>query len=223
MALENLWTSSPLWNGDYHVLSKPVPYNAFLFGLVLIDFTNNFKRITRVKTSELEIPFQYMDEIPPWAKGANYQEIGDIMGRFEPVNIYSNSGGQDLQLQLHYVSEAKYDAGATTPWTMEKIEKITNKLKSLVYPMYDKTYAPPLKVLLNIGHWFHNIPVLIKNVNVVGEPPIDTETGLPRNRKITLDCRINYPMWQNITAPKVFTGQDSSTIFAYEELQETAR
>jgi hypothetical protein len=218
------------WDSDYHVTGKSVPADSSKWGLKILDWDNSFKkRLKKFKVTDLAIPFQYLDTIPNWDKGADWKDIGDIMGRFEPPVVYGNSGGQDITIVMIYYAEALQNAGASTHWTLENIEMYVKRLQSLVYPQYDGRYAPPMKLLFNIGNIYKNIPIVVKNVSVESTAPFDTVSGLPRMRKITLNTRVNYPMYQTFSQAGIYTtwdgvrtnGKNGSEIFAYEKLDST--
>lgn len=208
------------WNTDYMSSATFVPSNAQMFGLVIIDFDNTLKtRITAMKTSDLEIPFQHIEEIPGWDKSANYEEQ-TVVGRFEPATIYSSSSAQEISITLIYNAEAKYNTNAKTPWTLENIEQYQKRLQSLMYPYYYKGFSAPSKVKLNIGNIFCNVPMFVKSVKIKNEAPFDFETGLPFTRKISLDLRVAYPSWQAISADKIFVEKAGNRVFAYQSINE---
>ena len=213
--------NSLLWNPEYHKM-KPVPPNALMFGLSIIDWDNSFKkRIGSYNTKDLHIPFQYIEQIPDWVKGANWNEISDIIGRFAPQDIYANSTPQDLELKLYYYAEADRNSeDIGTHWTLENIEKYTKRLQSLVYPMYDGNFSPPPKLKLNIGSIYRDIPVFVKNVSIAWKTPYKIATLQSMLREITLSCRISYPSWQAVSGPKIFVGSANNSVFAYQELDK---
>jgi len=222
----------PNWDEAYHHTGEPIPPNAFMYGLVILDWDGSFKkRLRRFETNDIKIPFQYLENVPVWQKSANYNEIGDIMGRFEPVNVYSNSGGQDFTLTLIYNAEAMSGGvGVSTKWTLERIEQLVKRIQSLVFPIYSEgNYGPPPKLLMNIGNIYQDVPILIKNCIVESMEPFHVTTGLPLTRKITLECRITYPSWQGISCIDVWTsyeggaGTQSGETFAYETLNDKYR
>ena len=205
-----------------------MPTNAFMFGLVILDWDGSFQKRLRKYSSvaDLKIPFQYIEEIPPWQKAANWTEVGDIIGRFEPMNVYANSGPMEIQLKLIYLAEAKTSVDSASPWTLEYIETLTKRFQSLVYPAYDGQYSPPPKLLLNIGNVWRDIPVVVKQCAVTNEAPYDIGTLLSHKRTITLDCRISYPTWQGMSNTRIYAayegggGRYGPDVFAYETLDQ---
>lgn len=217
------------WNPDFMIIGKPVPPNAMQWGLKILDWDGNFtKRLKRLKVSDLTIPFQYLEAIPNWDKGADWKDVGEIMGRFESPSIYASSNTQEFSFNIIYYAEALYNEGAKTHWTLENIEVYVKRLQSLVFPQYDGKYSPPMKLLFNIGNIYKDIPVVIKNVSVESMPPYDTLSGLPRMRKISVSARVSYPMYQGIGQMSVYTafdgvsasGKKGTEVFAYESLDK---
>lgn len=213
------------WDVDYHAINKPVPQNAAMFGLTIIDWDYKFrKRLKKYTTEDLQIPFQYIEQVPMWEKSAGWNDVGDIMGRFEPLTVYASSMPQELSLSLIYIAEAKTkssnaDGTIRTPWTLDEIDKYTRRLQSLVYPMYDGKYSAPPKLKLNIGSIYIDVPVIVKQVQYTPEAPFDIETLSPLTRKIQLQLRIAYPTWQGISATTVYKSNDNR-VFAYRELPQ---
>jgi len=210
-----------LWSEEYHKM-KSVPPNALLFGLSIIDWDKSFsKRIRSYKAKDLHIPFQYIEQIPDWVKGAEWNSISDVIGRFAPQDVYSNSGPIDFDIKLHYYAEANKNTDEyATHWTLENIETYTKRLQSLVYPMYDGLYSPPPKLKLNIGSIYRDIPVIIKNVSIAWKSPYQISTLQSILREITLSCRVAYPSWQAISCPKVYMGKSDNAVFAYQQLDK---
>ena len=224
------------WSQEMHKTGKSIPANAEIWGLKILDWDDSFaNRMSEYTTPDLKIPFQYLEQIPNWDKGANWSEVNDVVGRYEGMLIYANSNAQDINLSLTYHAESeRNDSGVNTYWTLENIEMITKRLQSLVYPQYDGRFAPPNKVLLNIGNIWRNVPLVIKQVNVEYQNSsgnaFDIKTGLPMLRKISVSCRTSYPMWQGIGSMSVYTAWDETRgigdrsgneVFAYEALDNT--
>ena len=217
------------WDPNMHMLGLSMPANAEIWGFKILDWDNTFTaRIGTYNENDLKIPFQYMEKIPPWDKSANYASEDAIIGRFEGMNVYSNSSSQDLSVNLIYHAEAEANGpNVKTSWTLENIEVITKRLQSCVYPQYDNNYGPPMKVLFNVGNIWRNVPMIIKKVSVDSLPPYHITTGLSLLRNINIEMRINYPAWQAIGQLDVYQAWDSSNamnpgnqIFAYEALSD---
>ena len=224
------------WDPIMHTTGRPMPANCEIWGLKILDWDDAFaNRMSEFTTADLKIPFQYLEQIPNWDKQANYAEIGEVLGRYEGINIYTNSSAQDVNLSLTYHAEAlKNGSGINTFWTLENIEVLTKRLQSLVYPQYDGRFGPPNKVLLNIGNIWRNVPLIVKQVNVeyqnASGNAFDVFTGLPKMRKITINCRTAYPLWQGVGSMSVYTAWDETRnigdrqgndVFAYEALDNT--
>lgn len=219
------------WNEGLHRTGAPLPADCTVWGLQILDWDNSFtERMEEFTEADLRIPFQYMEQLPNWDKGASWSDVGDIMGRFEGPAVYANSGAQDLTLGLTYYAEAlRNAAGVRTHWTLENIEMYTKRLQSLVFPAYDGQFAPPCKVLLNIGNIWRNVPLVVKNVSVESMAPFHVGTGLPMLRKVTVQCRTSYPLWQGIGNMTVYTAWDEARgvgerygadVFAFESLDD---
>jgi hypothetical protein len=211
------------WDPDFHKTGQKMPMRPTLFGLTVIDWDGQFtKRIRKLGTSDLTIPFQYLESIPAWSKAANFNDISDIIGRFEPLTIYTNSAAQELTLVLIYNAELL--KGTKTDWSLENIEIFVKRLQSLVFPQYDNNFSDPVKLFLNIGNIYKDVPIRIKNVQVESEAPFHVTTGLPLTRKVTLECRVSYPLWQGLYQSQIWTayegnfGNNGPNVFAYEEL-----
>lgn len=220
------------WDVDFHKIGKPVPKQPFMFGMVIFDWDETFRKRLRKYTNlnDITIPFQYIEQIPTWSKAANYSDVSDIIGRFEPYNVYSGSAAQDFSLNLIYYAEAlKAESGVTTPWTLEYIEILIKRIQSLVFPAYDGQFTPPPKLLLNIGNHYRDIPFIIKNVAIDSLEPFHIKTGLTMHRKITLECRVSYPMWQSFSSFEIWSAYDGNAgangpdVYAVETLNEKYR
>lgn len=236
--------------GNY---SYNAPANANRFGLIVLDTFNVFRRNNIAKIiaqgsangrsigrrpdaiiEEMKIPFQFMEKVPDFNKSANYQENGDIIGRFEPIDIYSNSGPQNISLEIMYSAEGSSEITALsggetsyprTTWTIEYIDVLLGRLKAFVYPTYNQRYYPPMRALLNIGSMYRNVPILIKDVKIENMPPYDIQTGKSRNYKINIEAKVSYPIWQSIDAGDVYTGvnTDRQSVFTYKEFSNSQR
>jgi len=215
---DTIYTIANRWNQDFFSTAITSPVNASLLGLTVIDFDKALrKRKTSISTKDLLIPFQYIEEIPGWQKAANYTDYGDVIGRFEPITMYSNSALQEISINIIYHAEARYNVGAKTPWTLENIEKYQKRLQALMFPMYSKGYSSPPKLKLNIANMFVNVPVYVKSVDVKNEAPYDIVTGLSMTRKIALAMSVAYPMWQALSCENIYVEKAGNAIFAYQE------
>jgi len=201
---------------------KSVRPNASIFGLKSQEIkTANAKFASRAdrensETSfeKINIPFQYITAIPQWTKSANYNEE-NVIGRFEPLAIYANSSSQVLKCELIYHAESETNG----PWSLEKIEEdYQPKIKSLVFPQYDGRFSPPTPMLLNIGAHFIDVPVVITNVSIDATGPFDFDGFKSHMRKISIDLRINYPLYQAISQRTIIAQQDN-TIFAKKDFR----
>jgi len=253
--LKNRWIEeSMLINETYSasdMLGNRVGMQPHKFGLVVWDWNDEYKKqlkrmklkkgITSYEDDPLKykewlnsntyksfygIPFQYIEQIPVWNKSAQWNDLGDIMGRFESQSIYGNSQAQDLTVSLTYLAENGKNSGLTseigyikdTTWTLNAIERFSLQIKSLVFPQYDGKFAPPVKVLLNIGNIFVDFPVVIKNVTVEETNPFEITTMRAMMKKITIEMKSSYPAWQAISATQVWTA-DTGAVFGRQELQ----
>jgi len=219
------------WDTEYHKTGNPIPVNAFMFGMVILDWDGQFKRrIRKYGLTDIKIPFQYIENIPIWSKANNYNEVSDVMGRFEPINVYTNSAAQDFTLTLIYNAEALTSGvGVYTKWTLNYIEELIKRLQSLAFPEYDGQYTPPPKLLLNIGNIHRDTPIIIRNVTIESSEPFHIATGLPMMRKVSLECRVSYPLWQGMSNSRIWSAYEGGTgrygpdIFAYETLDQRYR
>lgn len=229
-------SDSELYLGGGKNSLNSVPHNANIFGLKIAEPDKAFVRSIRLrdpsfKADDAKIPFQYIEQMPQWERSANYDEIGDIIGRFEPLSVYNNSGAQELTLTLNYVAEASEDyrnasgkRKTATYWTLEKIEEITRRLKSLIFPQYDGVYGAPKKCLLNIGKVWPDVPVIIKQVQVEDMGPF-TKDFWSIMRKVTIQAKVSYPLDRAISQAEVWyvdTGttkasNQSLKVFAYKK------
>ena len=228
MAYISFNTLAGNWDSRMHELGTPIPMNALMWGLMILDFDGtNKKRLKKYGTTDLKMPFQFMENIPDWAKGANWTDSSDILGRFEPIPFYTSSAAQIIDLPLIYMAEA-LQAGpeVSSPWTLEWIEQLVKRFQSLVYPVYDGNFTPPPKVVLNIGNIYRDIPLIVKNVTVKNGPPYHVLTGLPMKRQITVSCQVSYPPWQGIGSSQIYTayegaaGAQGPDIFAVQTLDQ---
>lgn len=202
------------WDTNFHKISpRSWQPNAKKFGLVVIDFNGKYRtkllggnKATPMK--ELSIPFQFIEQIPVWTKAANYNEISDIVGRFETIPVYSNSGAQTISLNLIYYAYGSKALNLNSKdgrfWNIEDINVIINKIKSLVYPTYDRGYTPPPRLALNIASFFPGIPVIVQSVSVEETEPFDTETLDAITKKVTIECRTDYGLYESIDAKNIF-------------------
>lgn len=226
---KNAWNapSSRDINGynKFHLLSTSVPANALLFGFAINDVDTSFggrlsERLAEYSLDDLKIPFQYLETIPIWQKQANYNDIQDIIGRFESFSIYQNSNAQDVPITLMYYAEGTEadEIHRISPWTIEKIDMYVKRLQSLVYPQYDGNYGPPMTVKMNIGSLYREVPLTIRNITIEYTGPFDTNTLKSIGVKITLECKTAYPLYQSITASKVYLETTENRVFAFKKL-----
>lgn len=217
------------WDEDMHITGRSIPADYSKWGLQILDWDSTFKkRLKKLSVTDLGIPFQYLEAIPNWEKAADWKDPGEIMGRFEAPAVYGSSGAQEFSFKMIYNAEAKLNDGASTHWTLENMEVYTRRLQSLVFPQYDGRYAPPTKLLFNVGNIYKNVPIVVKNVSVENLAPFDTFSGLSRYREITIQARVSYPMYQGIGQTAVYTaydgvsvsGKKGSETFAYESLDK---
>lgn len=101
-----------------------------------------------------------------------------------------------------------------TAWTLEYIESLVLKLKSLVYPQYDGRFSPPNKVLFNAGDLYVDYPLIVKSINIEYDGAFQTSNMMPMMYKITLSCITNYPLYQAISATRIYSGVEGNRIFA---------
>lgn len=180
---------------------QSVPAIAQIFGLTIQN-----RKLQRVYYRGLRgnhVPFQYIEQIPPRAKTANYDDV-EIHSRFESIPIYKSSGNNEFQLQLKYYAEGSEKLGHQTFWTVEQIERIVKKLEALTFPAYDDKFSPPDKVLLNIGSIYIDVPVVIKSVSLNYKPPYDIDTLQSRFIEATVDCKTAYPTYQAIGSSQIY-------------------
>lgn len=199
------------WFRTNSLYQRSEPMNAWKFGLIIQDRRLTGKAYGLRKN---HIPFQYLGEggeLPQWTKSANYEET-QIIGRFEPIKTYTNSGDNKFTLNLMYYAmgtERLTDApkqGAeqyypnTSNWTIEQITRIAAKIESLVYPQYDGKYSPPRFCLLNIGSVFINYPVVVNEVTIHSLPPFSTLDLTPMRRTVSLSLTSFFPTYQPVSA-----------------------
>jgi len=213
---------------DYFSNTSFIPANAFIYGLIINDFDYTLRsRVINFKETDLQIPFQYIENIPDLTKSAQYTSVDDILGRFEPIIMYTGNDAITFSLTLIYIAEQRYNQTTTnngqpkTYWTLENIEKIQKKIESLVYPYYTNGYAAPSRVRLNILNIINNLSVVVKSVKIEYQEPFDIQTSLSLYRKITLDLQVAYPLWQNISAEQIFMQEAGNKVYAYKELKST--
>jgi len=187
---------------------QPVPFYPNVFGLSVYEgpkSSANFNLAPRqTNLNAKAIPFQYIDGIPNWSKSANYQDVNDIMGRYEGYSIYSNSSAQECQLTLHYHAEREVGFG----WSLENIERIEKYIQSLVLPTTNKMYSPPPRMLLNIGYLWRSVPVIVRNVNIEYIGPFMADGLRAHQRKITLELRTNYDLSRSMSRDEILANTD---------------
>lgn len=214
-SMQNYFGDSP------GAVRQTVPAIAPIFGLTIQN-----RRLQRVFYKGLRgnyIPFQYIEQIPPRAKAANYDDV-EIHSRFESIPIYKSSANNEFQFILKYYAEGSEKLGHQTFWSVEQIERILKKLEALVYPAYDDKFSPPDKALLNIGSIYVDVPVVIKNVSLNYRPPYDIESMQSRFIEATVDCKTAYPTYQAIGSNQIYlvatdraAEADGNNIYAYKK------
>lgn len=214
--------NSPDYN-SYYSTGKTVVPNANVLGLIMHDRFQDLTlggRDPNTELDDLKIPFQYIEKVPDWKKQANYNEEAEIMGRYEGIQIYKNSQSQAIPLVLFFNAESVDNSTneAKSAWTLEYIEILIRRLKSLVYPSYDSQYAPPPTCELNIGSQWNRVPVKVIDVNVEQLPPyIGALRGV--NKKVTLDLKTSFPLWQVVGARQVNIIEKDNEVFAYQDFR----
>lgn len=204
---------------------QPVPFYPNVFGLTVYEgpkSATNFNLAPReANLTSKAIPFQYIDGVPNWSKAANYQDINDILGRYEGYSIYSNSSAQECQLTLHYHAERENGFG----WSLENIERIEKYIQSLVLPTTNKKYAPPPRMLLNIGYLWRSVPVIVRNVTIEYQGPYMADGLRAHQRKITIELRTNYDLNRSMSRDEVLVNADNARkryeIFAARNLKDS--
>ena len=214
-----LWAKTNDFGGVFSAATGPqqVQPNASIFGLKSQEIRKANEKFTTRKVNNslfnaLKIPFQYIEKIPAWQKGATYNE-DNVIGRFEPIPVYSHSNAQQIKLELiyHAFSETNGD------WSLQKIEEeITPRLKSLVFAQYDGRFSPPQPMLLNIGTHFIDVPVVITDVTVDPMGPYEIDGLKSHTRKVGVELRVAYPIWQAISQDLVIETSDNS-VFAKKQ------
>lgn len=195
--------------------------NASVFGFKIIENVTNKNRNVKVNIKDLIIPFQYLEEMPIFVKSANWNDISDIMGRFENIPVYSNTSSHEFTLnltyyvqssgeQLYYKDTARNQVEFTN-WTKKDVKKYISRLRALVYPQLDGNFSPPPKVLLNIGSVFIDYPCIVKAVTVQNLAPFDIRTGEALYHKVVIELKSAYPAWQSINFSQVYKAYDTVT------------
>lgn len=193
---------------------------------------NDFNKLTK---DVLGIPFQYIEQIPTWQKSANWTDES-VIGRFENTPVYANSSGQELSITLIYYAEnsrnshvepaEEYDNfdqfGSAADWTLEAVERFKVQLQSLVFPQYDGTYAPPIKVLLNLGNIYVDFPVVIKSISIEEPGPIEMFSFRGMMKKITVEMRSAYPQWQALSAVQIWSSNTGAVFGRQDFVEPTA-
>lgn len=197
------------------------PYNASLLGFTIQDRNLATKRNSELGIRENLIPFQFLgDELPPDSKSATWDETS-IPGRFEPIKHYSQSNSTEISLKLIYVALGTKKRNHKTFWTIENIEILTQKLKSLVFPNYNPKYESPKTVLLNMGSIFIDLPLKIKNITILHKAPHEISDLTGRIKEISVEATVSYPIYQSITAKSIFFSEEGNKIFAYKKFSRT--
>lgn len=176
-----------------------VPMNAWVHGLIIED--RDLSRHIYKGLRANHIPFQYFEAVPQDAKTADYDQL-ETVGRFEKINLYKGSHNNEFELVLKYYAEGTEDPryDHKTKWTIEQIDRLVKRLKSLVYPAYDGNYGPPNRALFNMGASFVDVPVVIKNISVNNRAPYRISDGMSMFREVNLSMTTDYPLNQAIGA-----------------------
>jgi len=210
-------------NWDFRIMSAAhsVPIDANKFGFRMIDSGLDGKRDSQKKHEEFLIPFQYVEEFPVWSKSANWSSISDVIGRYEDLSVYGNSGALDsMTLTLNYIAEKATNNPNQKAWSVSYVDQIEKRLQSLVFPQLDSYFSPPYKVLLNIGQMFVDFPCVIKAITIprdVATGNFYWKTGNTYFKKITLELRSSYPAWQALSAKGIRTTREGNKVFARKE------
>lgn len=163
-----------------------------------------------------EIPFQYIEEIPPMPKQAQYEDI-TVQGRFEALPSYSSGSATNFSISLIFYAEgSKALNHRGSFWMIENIKKLILKLESLVWPEYDRKFDGPNLVLLNIGDIYIDIPIKITSISTTPLPPFDIKTLDPYMWKVNMECRTAYPLYQAISNRDLEIAKTGRGIYAFK-------
>lgn len=214
-----LWAKSYEVGGVFSAATGPqqVQPNVNIFGLKSQEIKTANEKFTLRRArgnlfEPIRIPFQYIEKIPNWQKSASYSE-DNVIGRYEPIPVYSHSNAQSIKVDLMYHAYSENNGD----WSLRKIEsEIIPKLKSLCFPQYDGRFSPPQPMVLNIGSHFIDVPVVIVDVNVEPHGPFEIDGLKAHGNKVSLDLRVAYPIYQAISQNLIIRAADN-TIFAKKE------
>lgn len=205
-------------NGYFGIKSgvNSVPHDATIMGLTI-----NNRQLKRTMDDELGlryhlIPFQYIEEVPSKEHQANYDKV-DVPMRFESIIKYKNSSTSNFNIKLTYYAEGSKKRGHSTFWSVENIERIVARLRSLTFPDYDSKQRIPDLCLLNIGDQFINYPVKVIGVNVHPKEPFIPDTMQSMNYDVDVQFESQYPLYQAISASDIRTYKTNNGVFAYKE------
>lgn len=192
------------FQGDYTTNPQDMDFFSPLDrGIIPID--NDGRPLREIK--DLHIPFQFVDGYTE-QKSANYSTT-NLMGRFEPVALYSDSTPRQINFELTYVALGDVNVQYATEGQRPRyetsegaIQEIVDKWNSYMYPSYSDSphYRRPYLALLNYGAVFQNVPCRITSVNVNRDAiwPEDRKTSLKRIVKVSVNFETNYRLSQVI-------------------------
>lgn len=142
------------------------------------------------------IIFQFVPDIKDGGDSADFESIGDGLGRAEQYKIYKSGKNRVFTLNTTF---AAIDDAANTRWVQKQIMR----LRSFTKPIYDRDglfngtltnyYAPPL-IIFTFGKLWVNIPVVINSIvpTTPDEAQID-QYGLPTVVNVEIQMETNYP------------------------------
>lgn len=142
------------------------------------------------------IIFQFIPEIKDDGDSADFESLGDGLGRAEQYKIYKNGKSRSYSLTTTF---AALDDSTNTAWVQQQVMR----LRALTKPIYDREslfngtstnyYAPPL-VIFTYGKLWINIPVVVSSVSAStpDEAQIDAN-GLPTVVTVDIKMETNYP------------------------------
>lgn len=143
------------------------------------------------------IIFQFIPTIKDSGDSADFESLGDGLGRAEQYKIYKN--GKSRQYTISATFAALDEKTYNTAWVQQQI----SRLRSLTKPIYDREslfngtatnyYAPPL-VIFTYGQLWVNIPVVVSSVvpSVSDDAQLDLN-GLPTVVDVEIQMETNYP------------------------------
>lgn len=213
---------STTWNPLVGVCSVSVPSTPQTFGMTMIDWDGFYRKLLDATEEDMNLPFQFLENVPVWSKSAKYTDVSDIMGRFEDIQIYNGASSQDITINLKYAADSLYNEDYSSPWSLESVKGYIKKIQSTILPVYDERFMPPPTWKLNIGSFYQEVPINIRDVAITPAAPFYIKTGDPMFYEVTLTCKTNYPMWQTQSFGQVFSTKAyevDGDVFAYQELK----